>query len=67
MYVVIKAMLSGIASCKFTLQIHGGTTSMSTVIVIPPPELVRIKFFDFFLLMFPDAKGELESFIMTHH
>ena len=53
MYVSIKAMLGVIASrncvSKYTMQIHGGTTSMSTVIDIPPPKLVRIKFFDFLI------------------
>ena len=57
--VVIKAMPHVITQMR--------TTSMSTILNIRAAEFVRIKFFDFFLLMFPDAKGELESFIMTHH
>ena len=47
MSVSIKAMPRVIAACKYTLQIHGGTTSMSTFRVIPPLKFLRIKFFGF--------------------
>ena len=44
MYVSIKAMLGVISLSK----LHRGTTSMSTLIDIPPLKLVRINLFIFF-------------------